>query len=170
MDTRPLLSMREGCAGFFTVGELEAGQGIVRTTIDGRVRPGVLPKDWKALAPMSACESYDGEQIAALRRGDLATCFGPAFADLPINVPETLPCGLMELVHRVSRLEPDGGRFGLGMVRGEADIRPNDWFLTCHFSDDMVMPGTLMYECCLHTLPGLPSPPGMGRRSRQGPL
>ncbi len=152
VDTRPLLSMREGCAGFFTVGELEAGQGIVRTTIDGRVRPGVLPKDWKALAPMSACESYDGEQIAALRRGDLATCFGPAFADLPINVPETLPCGLLELVHRVSRLEPDGGRFGLGMVRGEADIRPNDWFLTCHFSDDMVMPGTLMYECCLHTL------------------
>ena len=34
----------------------------------------------------------------------------------------------------------------------EADIRPDDWFLTCHFSDDQVMPGTLMYECCLHTL------------------
>ena len=24
--------------------------------------------------------------------------------------------------------------------------------LTCHFVDDHVMPGTLMYECCLHTL------------------
>ena len=24
--------------------------------------------------------------------------------------------------------------------------------MTCHFSDDPVMPGTLMYECCLHTL------------------
>ena len=34
----------------------------------------------------------------------------------------------------------------------EADIQPDDWFLTCHFSDDQVMPGTLMYECCLHTL------------------
>ena len=34
----------------------------------------------------------------------------------------------------------------------EADIHPDDWFLTCHFSDDQVMPGTLMYECCLHTL------------------
>ena len=32
------------------------------------------------------------------------------------------------------------------------DIHPDDWFLTCHFVDDMVMPGTLMYECCLHTL------------------
>src|SRR3984893_4546519 len=29
---------------------------------------------------------------------------------------------------------------------------PDDWFLICHFVDDMVMPGTLMYECCLHTL------------------
>ncbi|MCP3869912.1 MAG: hypothetical protein GY703_17830, partial [Gammaproteobacteria bacterium] len=29
---------------------------------------------------------------------------------------------------------------------------PDDWFLTCHFVDDMVMPGTLMYECCAHTL------------------
>ncbi|MBW2681496.1 MAG: hypothetical protein JRD01_12275, partial [Deltaproteobacteria bacterium] len=26
------------------------------------------------------------------------------------------------------------------------------WFLTCHFMDDRVMPGTLMYECCAHTL------------------
>src|SRR5262249_15140484 len=27
-----------------------------------------------------------------------------------------------------------------------------DWFMVCHFVDDRVMPGTLMYECCLHTL------------------
>ena len=32
------------------------------------------------------------------------------------------------------------------------DIYPDDWFLTCHFIDDRVMPGTLMYECALHTL------------------
>jgi 3-hydroxymyristoyl/3-hydroxydecanoyl-(acyl carrier protein) dehydratase len=37
-------------------------------------------------------------------------------------------------------------------VRAEADIHPDDWFLTCHFVDDMVMPGTLMYECCAHAL------------------
>jgi 3-hydroxymyristoyl/3-hydroxydecanoyl-(acyl carrier protein) dehydratase len=123
----------------------------VRTTIDEQPRPGVLPEDWQALAPMGV-ESYDDEQIAALRRGDLAACFGAAFAGLPIEAPETLPGGLMELVHRVSHVDPEGGRFGLGVIRGEADIHPDDWFLTCHFSDDKVMPGTLMYECCLHTL------------------
>ena len=58
----------------------------------------------------------------------------------------------MRLVDRVVRLDPTGGRFGIGQVRAEADIHPDDWFLTCHFVDDQVMPGTLMYECCLHTL------------------
>jgi acyl transferase domain-containing protein/3-hydroxymyristoyl/3-hydroxydecanoyl-(acyl carrier protein) dehydratase len=152
VDGRPLMTMGEGCAGFFTSEELEAGQGIVRTTIDTQPRPGILPDDWAALAPMRAGESYDSEQIAALRRGDLAACFGSDFSDLPLDRAETLPSGLMELVHRVSHVDPEGGRFGMGLIRGEADIRPDDWFLTCHFSDDMVMPGTLMYECCLHTL------------------
>jgi 3-hydroxymyristoyl/3-hydroxydecanoyl-(acyl carrier protein) dehydratase len=58
----------------------------------------------------------------------------------------------MNLVHRVVDLQPEGGRYGLGQIRAEADIHPDDWFLTCHFVDDKVMPGTLMYECCLHTL------------------
>ena len=43
-------------------------------------------------------------------------------------------------------------RFGLGLAVGEMDIHPDDWHLVCHFKDDNVMPGTLMYECCLHTL------------------
>src|SRR5262249_11571589 len=53
---------------------------------------------------------------------------------------------------RILHLDPAGGRFGIGLIRGEADIDPEAWFLTCHFVDDPVMPGTLMYECCLHTL------------------
>jgi acyl transferase domain-containing protein/3-hydroxymyristoyl/3-hydroxydecanoyl-(acyl carrier protein) dehydratase len=152
VDGLPLMSMGEGCAGFFTIEELEAGQGIVRTSIDEQHRPGALPPDWQELAPMAAGESYDDAQIAALRSGDLVACFGEAFAGLPIRTAETLPSGRMELVHRISDVDPTGGRFGLGLIRGEADIHPDDWFLTCHFSDDMVMPGTLMYECCLHTL------------------
>jgi 3-hydroxymyristoyl/3-hydroxydecanoyl-(acyl carrier protein) dehydratase len=58
----------------------------------------------------------------------------------------------MRLVHRVNEIDPTGGRYGLGIIRAEADIKPDDWFLTCHFVDDKVMPGTLMYECCMHTL------------------
>lgn len=152
VDGQPLLTMQDGCAGFFTSSELAAGRGIVQTALDRRPLPGRKPADWRDLAPCVEVESYNSDQMAALRAGDLAGCFGETFANLPIQQPLTLPSGMLTLVDRVTSLDPRGGRFGLGCIRAEMDIQPDDWFLTCHFVDDMVMPGTLMYECCLHTL------------------
>ncbi|MBI3828688.1 MAG: type I polyketide synthase [Planctomycetes bacterium] len=151
VNGRPLLSMQNGCAGFFTTAELAAGQGIVHTALDKREIPGKRPADWRELTPM-AVEAYSEAQLAALRAGDLGACFGAAFAKLGLQDPLRIPGGRMKLVDRVTHLDPKGGRFGLGQIRGEADIHPDDWFLTCHFVDDKVMPGTLMYECCMHTL------------------
>ena len=147
----PLLTMTEGCAGFFSNEELAGGKGIVRTALDLKPMPGKRPTDWSDLVPMQV-ESYSEHQLDALRAGDLAGIFGDAFAGLPLNNPVTLPGGRMKLVHRIAHLDPSAGRFGMGMIRGEADIHPDDWFLTCHFVDDRVMPGTLMFECCMHTL------------------
>jgi acyl transferase domain-containing protein/3-hydroxymyristoyl/3-hydroxydecanoyl-(acyl carrier protein) dehydratase len=154
VNGRRLMTMEDGCAGFFTQAELDAGRGIVRRALDERPDRRSLPDDWRPLAPLESC-SLDDDQMQALRAGDLESAFGPAFADLPIERPLTLPGAgdsLMRLVHRVLAIEPTGGRYGLGSIRAEADIHPDDWFLTCHFVDDQVMPGTLMYECCLHTL------------------
>ena len=148
---KPLLTMRDGCAGFFSAAELAAGRGIVHSRLDLRPRTGSRPDDWVELAPM-ATETYNAVQLDLLRAGDLAGCFGTPFAGLGLNRPLTIPGGRMRLVHRVTCLDPLGGRYGLGLIRAEADIHPDDWFLTCHFVDDRVMPGTLMYECCLHTL------------------
>jgi acyl transferase domain-containing protein/3-hydroxymyristoyl/3-hydroxydecanoyl-(acyl carrier protein) dehydratase len=145
-----LLSMAGGCAGFFTAEELAAGRGVVQTELDRRPRPGVRP-DEPTLVPM-AVESYDVARVEALRRGDLEASFGPAFAGRRLAGGLRLPGGRMRLVDRVTRLDPAGGRFGLGLIRAEADVDPQAWFLACHFIDDRVMPGTLMYECCLHTL------------------
>ncbi|HAM36607.1 MAG TPA: type I polyketide synthase [Elusimicrobia bacterium] len=149
---RPLLSMRKGCAGFFTAEELAAGKGVVFKAEDLEPRPGKRPADWAELAPQAGRESYDDGRISALRKGDLAACFGKAFSGLTLNNPLTLPSGRMKLVDRILELDRQGGRYGMGLIRGEADIRPDDWHLVCHFKDDNVMPGTLMYECCLHTL------------------
>jgi acyl transferase domain-containing protein/3-hydroxymyristoyl/3-hydroxydecanoyl-(acyl carrier protein) dehydratase len=151
VDGQPLLTMTDGCAGFFTATELAEGRGIVRPAIDEKAMPGKRPADWEDFTPMGV-ESFSADQLEALRRGDLAGCFGPTFAGLAFRRPATLPGGQMKLVHRIPHLDPRGGRFGMGLIRGEADIHPTDWFLTCHFVDDRVMPGTLMFECCLHTL------------------
>ena len=148
---QPMLSMTGGCAGFFTEKEIEDSGGIVLTAEETQPKLGKRCKDWRELVPMQR-ESYSEAQLDALRNGDLAACFGPAFAGLPLQDPLRIPDGRMRLVHRVVELDPAGGRYGLGVIRAEADIHPDDWFLTCHFVDDMVMPGTLMYECCAHTL------------------
>ena len=151
VNGEPLLTMTDGCAGFFTLEELVAGQGVVHTELDLRPLPGIRPNDWQDFVPMNI-ESYGDHQINALRSGNLAGCFGPTFEGLGLENPLRIPGGRMALVDRVVLLDPGGGRFGLGIIRAEADIHPDDWFLTCHFIDDPVMPGTLMYECCLHTL------------------
>jgi acyl transferase domain-containing protein/3-hydroxymyristoyl/3-hydroxydecanoyl-(acyl carrier protein) dehydratase len=151
INGQPVLTMTDGCAGFFTEEEIEHSGGIVLTAEDQQPTPGRRPADWRELIPMQR-ESYNEQQLDALRAGDLEGCFGPAFAGLGLEDPLRIPSGRMRLVHRVAELDPTGGRFGLGLIRAEADVQPDDWFLTCHFVDDMVMPGTLMYECCAHTL------------------
>jgi len=148
---QPLLTMTNGCAGFFTPREIENSGGIVLTPEEQRPAAGRRAADWRELVPM-AVESYSEEQLDALRAGDLEGCFGPLFVGLNLRDPLRIPGGRLRLVHRVERLDPSGGRYGLGMIRAEADIHADDWFLTCHFVDDMVMPGTLMHECCSHAL------------------
>ncbi|MDT8287272.1 MAG: hypothetical protein RQ748_09200, partial [Elusimicrobiales bacterium] len=152
VDGEPLISMKKGCAGFFTPEELAKGKGVVLTAEETAPAPGKAPEGWRPPAPFDAgTESYDDARLDALRRGDYAACFGPAFAALPLSRPVGLPSGKMKLVDRILELSPRGGRYGLGIVKGEMDIHPEAWHLVCHFTDDHVMPGTLMYECCLHT-------------------
>jgi 3-hydroxymyristoyl/3-hydroxydecanoyl-(acyl carrier protein) dehydratase len=153
IDDALLITMQDGCAGFFTEEEIQNSGGIILKGEETAPIPGKKPD-----TPIinitfpSGPETYDEHQIEALRHGDLESCFGSQFKHLKPAKSLWLPGGRMKLIHRVLTLDPKGGRFGLGMIRAEADIHPDDWFLTCHFMDDMVMPGTLMYECCAHTL------------------
>ncbi|MHC4937133.1 MAG: beta-ketoacyl synthase N-terminal-like domain-containing protein [Planctomycetota bacterium] len=156
IDGAPVLTMKEGCAGFFPEAALAAGRGIVEPR--SRPRPAAIaPPGWRHPSGLGECR-LDAPQLEALRAGDLAAAFGPRFSGLPLARPATIPgrrstpTGRMHLLDRVTSLDPTGGHWGLGRVTAELDVRPDDWFLTCHFTDDPVMPGTLMFECTLHTL------------------
>ena len=151
IDGSPLITMTNGCAGFFTPEEVLHSGGIIQTDADLQPAAGRTPAGWKRPVPMVS-ETYDDRALDALRAGDLAACFGEHFKGVDLSESLRLPDGRMRLIDRILMLEPDGGRYGLGRIRAEADIHPDDWFLTCHFVDDMVMPGTLMYECCAHAL------------------
>ncbi len=148
---QPLITMTGGCAGFFTPEEIENSGGIVRRPEDRAVQSGRRDDRLTDFVPQ-AVASFDEAALEALRAGDLAAAFGPSFDGITLPPALRLPGGRMKLIDRIERLEPRGGRFGLGSIRAIADIHPDDWFLTCHFVDDMTMPGTLMYECCAHAL------------------
>ena len=145
-----LISMREGCAGFFTEAEVENSKGIILK--EEEQVPATPLTDTPTPPVAMKMESYDDRQVEALRQGDLESAFGVPFKGLVLGKHLRLPGGRLHLIDRVTRLNPEGGRFGLGSIKAEADIKPDAWFLTCHFIDDMVMPGTLMYECCSHAL------------------
>jgi PfaB family protein len=146
-----LITMENGCAGFFTEMEVKNSGGIILTEPELQRFSGKIPLNWKDLIPRSI-ESFSDSQVDALRSGNLDACFGTHFSGIVLSESLCLPGGRMHLIDRVLTLDPGGGRYGLGMIQAQADIHPDDWFLTCHFMDDPVMPGTLMYECCAHTL------------------
>lgn len=150
---RKLLSMTNGCAGFFTREQLDSGRGLIRTGLDLKPVAGVLKNGFEFPVEIIFEEAYGDAALNELRKGNPGGCFGELFENLPIKRVAALPSHkYMKLIDRVVSLSPCGGKYSLGSIVSELDIHPDDWFLVCHFSDDNVMPGTLMYECCMHTL------------------
>jgi 3-hydroxymyristoyl/3-hydroxydecanoyl-(acyl carrier protein) dehydratase/malonyl CoA-acyl carrier protein transacylase len=147
----PLITMRDGCAGFFTGEELASGKGIMPGGLQSRTRSQTAINRDDELIPVSRGR-LDEMAVEALRRGDLAAAFGAPFDRLAVSDAIGLPGGPMAMIRRVVSLDTAGGPRELGSIRAEAEIHPGDWYMVCHFIDDRVMPGTLMYECCLHAL------------------
>ena len=63
-----------------------------------------------------------------------------------------LPGPMLLLLDRVSGYWPEGGQLGLGRLRAEIDVNPQDWFFKCHFMGDSVQPGSLGLEAMLQAL------------------
>ncbi|MDR2199802.1 MAG: hypothetical protein LBR53_10185 [Deltaproteobacteria bacterium] len=146
---KPLMSMRRGCAGFFTPAELARGKGLP-APIRKDASPGEVKKD--LIPHPRPVESLSASALDALRDGDLGV-LGAAFPKaFPKTRPWTLPGGRLALVERVSELKLSGGLYGLGFLRAESRVDPRAWYLSSHFKDDEVMPGTLMYDASLQAL------------------
>lgn len=150
VDGQPLLSMKGGCAGFFTPAELAGGRGLPGGGLIDEVPEALVDPEAVKFRPQLPGALTQG-QLTALRNGNFVPAFGDGFRPR-LNNPAPLPSGRMSLIDKVVRMERSGGRYGCGFIRAEMAIDPQAWFLTCHFRGDEVMPGTLMYESCLHAL------------------
>ncbi|MDR2443722.1 MAG: hypothetical protein LBE31_09430 [Deltaproteobacteria bacterium] len=147
----PLLSMRRGCAGFFTPAALAAGKGLPKKAPDPLLSKLSINPLLFGFSGAFEAASLDAQALNILRSGDPAP-LGPTFARIKLEKPLLLPMGKLSLIDCAPVIDPNGGAFKSGFIRTESKIDPKSWYLTSHFVGDEVMPGTLMYDACLQSL------------------
>ena len=143
---RQFMSLK-ATSGFFSREELMSGQGIRYTEIEKKNREKILKRYF---SPVLICnKKYFSEQdITNLSLGNLTECFGQGFGSKYANPYLHLPSNPMLMIDRVTGVDREGGSWGLGLLTAEKDIDINDWYFSCHFKNDLCMPGAVMGEGC----------------------
>jgi 3-hydroxymyristoyl/3-hydroxydecanoyl-(acyl carrier protein) dehydratase len=102
---------------------------------------------------------HDHERIATPGdfHRDLTTHPSRYFAGSP-----RLAGDMLRGIQRVTAFEEAGGKAGLGWLRGEKDVDPDEWIFKCHFFQDPVQPGSLGLEALLQLLQFFMIERGMG--------
>ena len=70
----------------------------------------------------------------------------------PANKPHYKLAGDQLLLLDTLTIAKDQGEFGKGYIHASKIIKPYDWFFTCHFYQDPVMPGSLGVEAILQAM------------------
>jgi 3-hydroxymyristoyl/3-hydroxydecanoyl-(acyl carrier protein) dehydratase len=146
---RPVLAMK-GIAGFFDDEQLNQGKGVAGESVHKR-KDNTPPEPF---TPPLRCAktAFDERDIRALSECDLASCFGPAYAQPGRNPALFLPPPVLRLIDRITFVDPTGGDFGLGLVEAEKDLQLDAWYFQCHFKNDLCLPGTVVGEGCSQVL------------------
>ena len=150
IDGRKRISVRNGQAGFFSVGELENSDGVLWSAQEAAYTNAVeIP------APPARCskKSFSHDEVIAFTRGDLVSCFGEQFAwsGTHTRTPRT-PMGEFNFIGAIAELDQDGGPAGRGYLNAISPVSEDDWYFDGHFKNDPCMPGTLMAEACLQVM------------------
>ncbi|MFG2000596.1 beta-ketoacyl synthase N-terminal-like domain-containing protein [Spirillospora sp. NPDC048911] len=147
---RPVLTVRNGQAGYFTDEELTATHGILWTPERS------TPSSGHPLPPPTITtkkREFDQAEVRAFAEGKPEQCFGPAWRATRAHIRSPrIGRGRMLLLRNVPQFSPHGGPWQRGYLRAELPITPASWFFHGHFNNDPCMPGTLMLEGCLQAM------------------
>jgi PfaB family protein len=70
----------------------------------------------------------------------------------PADKPHYKLSGDQLLLLNTLKIAKDGGEYGKGYIHATKQVRTFDWFFTCHFYQDPVMPGSLGVEAILQAM------------------
>ena len=144
---KKVLIMRNGCAGFFTDEELSDGKGVILNDKDKAAFANAKKSYFKPLIKNSKTQ-YNYGDMMKLVDGDIAGCFGPEYDQQGRNPSLKFSSEKFLMIERITKVDPQGGHWGLGLIEGQKDLDPNHWYFPCHFKGDQVMAGSLMSEGC----------------------
>ncbi|WP_295890778.1 beta-ketoacyl synthase N-terminal-like domain-containing protein [uncultured Vibrio sp.] len=142
-----ILKMDNGCAGFFTDEELADGKGVIHTEDEVKARKLATKMRFD---PILHCPKtqFDNQSLRHLLTANIAECFGPTHQSDRHQPSLCFSSDKFMMIEKVSRVEPQGGTWGLGLIEGHKQLEPEHWYFPCHFKDDSVMAGSLMAEGC----------------------
>ncbi|MGC9403820.1 beta-ketoacyl synthase N-terminal-like domain-containing protein [Vibrio genomosp. F10 str. 9ZC157] len=142
-----ILKMDNGCAGFFTDEELADGKGVIHTEDEIKARKLATKMRFD---PILHCPKtqFDNQSLRHLLTANIAECFGPTHQSDRHQPSLCFSSEKFMMIEKVSRVEPQGGTWGLGLIEGHKQLEPEHWYFPCHFKDDSVMAGSLMAEGC----------------------
>ncbi len=147
VEDRLVLTMRGGCAGFFTDDELKDGKGVILTEDEKTERANTIKQSFSPIiANTQTAYSYD--DIHKLINGDIVGCFGSDYDQGGFNPSLKFASEKFLMIERVSKVDRTGGPWGLGLLEAHKQLEPEHWYFPCHFKDDQVMAGSLMAEGC----------------------
>jgi PfaB family protein len=151
VEDRLVLKMTSGCAGFFTIEELDKGKGVLRSEKERLDRAKIVKQFFQ---PFLLCEknTFNRQELIDIVNGEMVSCFGAQYATQGANPSLRFSAEQILMHDRITSVNVTGGLWGLGEVISEKDLAPDDWFFPCHFKDDQVMAGSLMAEGCVQLL------------------
>jgi len=144
---KKVLIMRNGCAGFFTDEELADGKGVILNDKDKAEFANAKKSYFKPLISNTKTQ-YNYADMMKLVDGDIPGCFGPKYDQQGRNPSLKFSSEKFLMIERITKVDPQGGHWGLGLIEGQKDLDPNHWYFPCHFQGDQVMAGSLMSEGC----------------------
>ena len=148
VNGKKVLIMRNGCAGFFTDDELDEGKGVILNDKDKAEIANAVKSSFTPLIQNQRTTPYEYDDMMKLVNGDIAGCFGPEYDQGGLNPSLKFSSKKFLMIERVTKIDPTGGPWGLGVLEGEKRLEPEHWYFPCHFKDDQVMAGSLMSEGC----------------------
>ena len=144
---KKVLIMRHGCAGFFTDEELADGKGVIHNDKDKAQFAGAQKSFFKPLIENSRTQ-YGYDSMMQLVNGDITGCFGPQYDQQGRNPSLKFSSEKFLMIERITKIDHQGGHWGLGLLEGQKTLDPEHWYFPCHFKGDQVMAGSLMSEGC----------------------